>query len=77
MEDHGKHVSYHSLRVFVCAMNTLCVGSDGYVVSDLSPAIIEIEIEASAVQDPHVKTIVTATKNLMRQGTLMIGLVVA
>ena len=50
-------------------MNTLCVGSDGYVVSDLPPAIIEIEIEASAVQDPHLKTVATTTVNLMRQGT--------
>ena len=69
MEDNGKHVSYHSLTVFVCTMNTLCVGSDGYVVSDLPPAIIEIEIEASAVQDPHLKTVATTTINLMGQGT--------
>ena len=67
-------MSYYNLTVFVYAMNTLCVGSDGHVVSDLPPAINVIDIEASAVQDPHVKTVVTATTiNLMGQGTLMFG----
>ena len=47
----------------------LCVGSDGHVVSDLPPAINEIEIEVSAVQDPHAKTVITAAINLMGQGT--------
>ena len=47
----------------------MCVGSDGYLVSELPPAINEIEIEASAVQDPHAKTVVTAAINLMGQGT--------
>ena len=74
MEGHGKHVSYHSLtEFFKCSV--YIVGSDGYVVSDLPPAMNEIEIEASAIQDPHVKTVVTATINLMGQGTLTIVLV--
>ena len=75
MEDHGKHVSYHSLTMFVCAVYTLCVGSDGHVVSDLPPAINKIEIEASAVQDPRARTVVAATINLIEQGTLIIVLV--
>ena len=75
MEYHGKHVIYHNLTVFVCAMHIilLCVGSDGHVVSDLPPAINEIEIEASAAQDPHLKTVVTTTINLMGQSTLTFG----
>ena len=48
---------------------TLCVGSDGHEVLDLPPAISEIEIEASAVQDPRAKSVVTYTVNLMGQGT--------
>ena len=48
-------MSYHSLTVFVYAMHTLCVGSDGYVVPDFPLVIIEIDIEASAVQDISVK----------------------
>ena len=75
MEDHGKHVSYHSLTVFLSALYALCVGTGSYVVSDLPPAINQIEIEASAIQDPSVKTVVTPIINLMGQGTLMIVLV--
>ena len=48
---------------------TLCVGSDGIIIVDLPPAINVIEIEASAVQDPRAKTVVTATVNLKGQGT--------
>ena len=47
----------------------MCVGSDGHVVSDLPPTINKIEIEASAIQDPRAKTVVTTTINLMGQGT--------
>ena len=61
--------------MFLSALSTLCVGSDGYVVSDLPPVINEIEIEASAIQDPRVKTVVTVTINLIGQGILMIVLV--
>lgn len=41
--------------------------SDGFVASDLPPGANEIEIEASTVQDPRVRTVVKATVTLPAQ----------
>ena len=72
MEDHGNHVSFKSC-LFACTTHppyiNFGIGSDGYLVSDLPPGTNEVEIEASTVQAPDVKTVVTARLVISGQGT--------
>jgi len=45
-------------------------GSSGYVASNLQSDINEIQVEATAVQNPDIKTIVSAIVNLTGQGSV-------
>jgi len=66
MGDHGKHVSY--LSMYVYGQHQCHVGISGQVFSGLPARRNAIEIMATVVGFPEVRTVVTSNVDLTGQG---------
>ena len=60
--------SYY-IAIYFVKFHLLSVGSSGFLVSDLPPGTNNVEIEASVVGSPEIKSVVMAPLEITGSGT--------